>query len=304
MQLENTKVLEWKNINEFYTQAYENLFDLIKALIDEKECNIKKLKLILNNFINRYSYYLIEKEEIDANSIQDVLEYETKDDVIIQHLRSVERITEPLNKYPSKQFQEIRINLSNIDYKFSKLELSDYKKLTKEYYEFYLCLLECFREFISITSRNGFLPNTKKKKIEKTISYNNYQVFFFRFHELCSYIIENNSEPSVDNFFLSRRGVLSLLIAFYPYFTRKNLADKFRKDLSFDFLDNDTISELLHFSTGRELDIDDLRKIKDIFLIEEVGKINMIIKYLSFEFAEIEMTPRQKEKYREDPTGW
>lgn len=301
--MENKDILEYKNFWLFYKNLYTRLFKVINNIIDENHYNIRKLKDELNDFLDSYSYYILKKKLITKDE-----EKET-DKKILENLKGFDSFTETLNEFPSKEFNKIRLELTNTNpkYDISKLSMTNYTKLLQEYYSFFNQLILIIKNFIDITALNGFLPNIKSKSSLKTIGYANYDLFFTELEALKLKMSELTSTIRLNNIFKSRRCVLSVLVIFSPYFTKIEICNQLSKKLNYAFIEDEEILDKLKksynydsfLSMSKEMQKDLLETI--ITPLRE--NVSLIKRYISYEFGERDMSPRIKRKYAYDPVG-
>ena len=278
---------------------------MLNNLIDNKDNhNISYQKQLIKNFISRYSYYLIEKEELSVKTTLDIAEVVVSDAQIKEKLSSVDTFLTILEKYPSQEFIRIKEILLRKGYKYKHITIEDFSYYTKEYYNFFDDLLGVVKSFIEVTSTNGFLPSIKSNTIRKTIGFTNYQDFFNAIEELKQKGSEIGNKVTALNIFPVRRVALILLVTFYPYFTRKSIADEYIQNFSFDFLDDKETMLLIHRSTYEKPDSSLYKELNDKVITNLKSLILDVNKYISFEFGESEITPYKRQKFKTDPTNW
>lgn len=297
--MENPDILEYKNFYLFYKNLYERLFNLINLLIDEKEYNIIKLKNYTIDFLDNYSYYLLK---------QKLIEVEDKEKkALLDQLKDFDEFYKGLNKYPTIEYSRHRLEMIRNNYDLKKLLPSGQDYIVKEYYFFFQECLNIIKQFVSVTSDCGFLPNIKSKTALKSIGYANYDIFFTNLENLKQKASEITTNINLSNTFISRRCMYCILVVFSPYFKNQQTAIDLEKDLNFNFLNDDKIL----YNLRRVNSYDDLNKIP-FELSQELEKdlinplklnISLIKRFTSYEFGERDMSPTIKKKYSYDPTG-
>ena len=301
----NTDILEFKNFAIFYENLYKRLFELINHLIDDNQLNINSTRDKMNDFLDSYSYYIISKKIIEREDLnkEDIKE---KDSVILEKLNQFESFSESLNKYSTIEYNKIRFELIKNDYDLSKLSFNNYDLLMKEYYEFFNDVIIILSQFIEIASLNGFLPILKNNNSLKTIGFANYKAFFMELENLKLKMSGITTTIKLNNVFKCRRCVYSVLIIFSPYFKRQKIFNKLSKGLDFNFLNDQEIMK----DFKKSYDYDDFlnlpkelkEKLENKILIPIKTNVRLIKRYMSFEFGEIDMSPKLKKKYNYDPT--
>lgn len=294
-------ILEYKNFHLFYQNLYQRLFSLIDLLIDENEFNIMNIRNTLIDFLDNYSYYLVKRDYLTIEDTKvsgmDMLGYFKKFDEFYVELGS----------YPTKKYNKIRTHLVQADGDLRKLGFKDYKFLMEEYYKFYAECLKILKEFVSISSDSGFLPNIKKKSSTRNIGFANFDSFFLKLEEWKMKFSKITAEISVYNSLKARRCAYCLLIVFSAYFSNKELYAHIESRLGFDIIEDDVVMKLFFDSLGYDgfyymgsvMQEDIMSKVIDP-LKED---LSLVKRFTSYEFGELDMNPRIKKKYMEDPTG-
>lgn len=300
----NNNELEYKSFNLFYGNLYERLFNLINNIIDESHFNINKTKDELRDFLDNYSYYVIQKKQITREEHDKGVD---SDKNILNNIKEFDNFTKELNIYPSKDYIKYRQELKKNVYDLSKLNQTKYNYLIREYYLFFNEVIKILQNFINVTSINGFLPNVKSKSALKTIGWANYQAFFIKLEELKIKMSTITTTIKLNNVFKSRRCVLSILVVFSPYFTRMEIYEMFIKKLDFKFIGSDEVLLNLKKSYQYE-DLFSMPKyLKDNLNNEVVKPIkvntSLIKRYIALEFGERDLNPKIRRKYAYDPTG-
>jgi hypothetical protein len=298
--MEEDNILEYKNLYLFYEILYNRTFDLINILIDESTYDIYKIKTKLIDFLDWYSYYLIQKKLIEKDDLEE------KESKIIEKINNFSNFYKELNKYPSQNFLVSFKNYKGYDLDKSKLSNKDFYILNNEYYNFFDDVLEILRQFIKITSESGFFPQVKNKANVKNIGYANHDKFFKLLEELKSKISEITTQIDIINSFKSRRAINCLLIIFSPYFNNKNIIIDLLSKLNFNFVNNEDTMNKIKTSMYYEYYLlpQQLKKELDIIIIIPLREnISISKRLISYEFGEKDMSPRLKKKYNYDPTG-
>jgi hypothetical protein len=301
---ENTQVLEYKNFHLFYRNLYTRLFNLINNVIDEKHYSIINIKNELQDFLDSYSYYILQKKLITKEEQEKGLENE---DVILNNLKSFDTFTDTLKTYPSVEYVKCQQQAKELKFNMSKLSQESYNLLLREYYSFFNKVLQILNKFIFITSENGFLPNIKNRTALKTIGFANYDLFFQELEMLKLKMSSITSSITIKNIFHSRRCVFSVLVIFSPYFTKYGIFDKLVLNLDFKFIKDDEKLRFLRNALGVN-SLEDLGKetanvLKKDILNPLKENISLIKRYISYEFGERDLNPRITRKYGYDPTG-
>ena len=300
----NNNELEYKSFNLFYLNLYERLFTLINNIIDENHFNINKTKDELRDFLDNYSYYIIQKKQITREEQERGID---TDQNILDNIISFDSFTESLNSYPTKTFTKYRQELKTNGYDLSKLNQLKYNYILREYYKFFNEVVKILQSFINVTSVNGFLPNVKSKSSLKTIGWSNYQAFFIKLEELKIKMSTITTSIKLNNVFKARRCVLSILVVFSPYFTRMEIYEHFIKKLDFNFIGNDDTLRSLKKSYDYENLFSMPKHLRDSLSLEVVKPIkestSLIKRYIALEFGERDLNPKIRRKYAYDPTG-
>lgn len=304
MIIENNDQLEYKNLWLFYQNLYSRLFNLINDIVDEKEYNILKLRNKVNDFADSYSYYIIGKTILTKDNIKGKKLVESDED-ILKRLKDFDSFTESLNKFNTKEYIQVRLELMRCDYDLRKLTDPNFKLLTTEYYLFFNEAIKIIKNFIDIASSNGFLPNIKSKKSLKTIGYAQYDFFFKELENLKMKMSDITTDISMANIFKCRRCIYSILVIFSPYFKRVNIYSKLSQELNFDFLGDKNvlvnIKKTYDYKSFNHLP-KDLQEANLKILTPLKLNVSLIKRYMSYEFGEIDMSPTIKKKYGYDPT--
>lgn len=302
--MESKEILEYKNFYLFYNNLYTRLFNLINHIIDEKKYNIRIIKEETQDFLDTYSYYIIQKKLITKDEEEKGL---YSDENILKNLKEFNSFTNSLNDYPSQEYIKIRQELQRQDFSLEKLNQTQYNYLIREYYSFFNNILIILQNFIDVTSINGFLPNIKSKSALKTIGYTNYELFFTKLEELKLKMSEITTSINLTNIFKSRRCVMSILIIFSPYFTRLNLYEDFINKLDFKFITKDNVLTKIKKSYSYKDFYSLPQKLKQELSDEIINPIksntSLIKRYIAFEFGERDLNPKIKRKFGYDPTG-
>lgn len=298
--MDNPDTLEYKNFWLFYSNLYKRLFGLINIIIDENHFNILKVKNQMLDFMDSYSYYLLKKKLVT----KDENELLTSD--ILNLLRSFDKFTENITKYPSKEYTKIQIELKRNNYDINKISNINYKILIKDYYAFFDEILIILKDFIDTSSESGFLPNIKSKSSLKSIGYANYDLFFTQLEELKLKMSEVTTDINLRTLFKSRRCVYCMLVIFSPYFQKKEIYEELITKLNFEFINDDETINYIYKNNSYKNIIDiplaSIEKLDDVIMNDLKINISLIKRYISFEFGERDMSPRIKKKYGYDPT--
>lgn len=299
--VENNELLEYKNFHLFYENLYARLFNIINLLIDEKEYDIIKLKNTIIDFLDWYSYYLIKQKMI---SKEDRIRIDNDLLIDIQNFKS---FYSKITAYPSKEFNLYRLELIKQNYELNRIGETKQTLIIKEYYYFLEETLQIIKEFISISSECGFLPNIKSQTALKSIGYSNYDKFFINLENLKLKTSDITNNINLSNAFISRRAMYCLIICFSPYFKNKSVLKELEESLTFKFLENEEIfNKILKvnkynsiydipLTLGQELEKELIKPLKN--------NISLIKRFISFEFGERDINPTIKKKYAYDPTG-
>lgn len=299
---ENKEILEYKNLWIFYKNLYSRLFKLINLIIEERSYNIRLVKEELIDFTDNYSYYIIGKKILNEKEIKD---HKESDDIILKRLKEFDKFTESIDKFPSSEFIKIRRELLTYDGDVAKLGLEKYIKLVQEYYYFFNEVLKILAQFITIASLNGFLPNIKSQTALKTIGYANYDFFFAELENLKLQMSEITTHISLSNIMKCRRCIYSVLVIFSPYFKRQRITEELALTLDFEFLQDKTVLETMRNSSSYdsfEMMPSYMQERVNGILIPLKKNISIIKRYMSYEFGEVDMSPKIKKKYGFDPT--
>jgi len=297
-------ILKYKNFHLFYTNLYERLFKLINIIVDENQFNIKLVKDKVNDFLDSYSYYIIDKKILTRTDVTE--DKRESDEMILERLKNFDEFTASLNPFPSEEFIKIRRELERNDFNLSKLGDKQYNDLMREYYKFFDEVIKILQVFIGVASVNGFLPNILSKNSLSTIGYANYDYFFKELEALKIKMSEITTTLKVNNLFRCRRCMYSVLVIFSAYFKRKELFSKLASELDFTFLEDEKIMKDVKkgYNYNSVYDMSpDMRKNLNENIIDPLRhNISIIKRYMAYEFGEIDMSPRIKKKYGFDPT--
>jgi len=302
MITEDKEKLSYKNSYVFYQTLYKRLFSLINDIINEKQFNINSIRDKVVDFTDSYSYYIIGKKPIKTKEKEDKQE---NDETLLDKIKSFDSFTSSLAGYPSKEYVKSRTELIKQGYDLSKLSQANFKIVLNEYYVFFDKVLDIIKEFIQVSSVNGFLPILKSKKSLRTIGFANYDLFFGELENLKLNLSSITTTIRINNMFKSRRCAYCILIVLSPYFKRKKLFNQFRKDLNFSFLNDESQIDIVRRFYQYDNLIDVPKNLRvEIEKIVEPFKINVcyIKRYISFELGEIDLSPKLKKKYLYDPT--
>lgn len=298
---ENKEEIEYKNLHLFYKNLYNRLFNMIHLLIDEKHFNIKKIKNEVISFTDDYSYYIIGKPIIFKKTKK---ESHLTDKEVLQNIKNHDDFTSKLKSYPTQEYSKYRKELKKESYKIYRIGNDKYNYLVNEYYSFFDEVLNIVQEFIRAASENGFLPILKSKKSLRSIGYANYDTFFQELENLRIKMSDITKDINFTNLLKVRRSIYILLVVFSPYFKRNEIKQDLLNILDFEFIKNKENTQLM-------LRISDIDSIYDL-TSENREKITTIIKplkknisyikrYISYEFGELDMSPKLKNKYAYDP---
>jgi len=295
---DTNEILEYKNFFLFYKNLYTRLFDLIDLLIDEKDFNIKKVKNKVIDFLDSYSYYLLKQKMITK-------EDEVKSKLyLLEELKNFNQFFEPLTKYPSLDYIKVRYEYLRVSNVLTKLSDINYDTFIKEYYYFFEDTLQIIKKFISISSDCGFLPNIKSKTAIKTIGYANYDLFFTKLEELKLKVSDITSNIDISNSFKSRRCCYCILLVFSPYFKNKEVQEILESSLNFKFLeDKEIMINIRKASNYSTLPVELIQNLERDLLSNLKSNISNIKRFISYEFGEMDMSPKIKKKYAYDPTN-
>jgi hypothetical protein len=297
---QDENVLEYKNFYLFYKNLYTRLFNLIELLIDEKDFNIIKIKNNVIDFLDSYSYYLFKQKLIT----QDQAERTQKD--LLKELRDFDKFYKDLIPYPTNNFNKIKLEYLRADNNIFKLSNENYNELLKEYYYFFNKVLLILKDFIKISSDCGFLPNIKSKVSIKAIGYANYDLFFSRLEELKLKFSEITCKVDISNSFKSRRCAYCMIIIFSAYFTNKEIEEELEKELSFNFLEDEELLKKIKnvgsYKNYIDIPLKTRTELENKLLNDLKLNISCIKRFISFEFGEMDMSPKIKKKYAYDPT--
>jgi len=302
LDFNNQEEIEYKNLHLFYKNLYSRLFNLIHLLIDEKQYNIRRLKNEVITFTDDYSYYIIGKQILYKGDFNKEKE---KDNIILKRLKDHDSFTEKLNPYPSKEYTKYRKELKTYDYKIDKLGNTKYNYIVNDYYSFFDEVLTILYEFIRVAAANGFLPIMKSNKSARTIGFANYDTFFQEMENLRIKMSEITKDVNFTNLLRVRRSIYTVLIVFSSYFKRHAIKDELLNNLDFEFIKEEENTELIikltQYDSLDDMTTENRQKIKDIIGPLRTN-ISLIKRYISYEFGELDMSPKLKNKYGDDPT--
>ena len=291
-------VLDYSNLLIFYKTLYNRTFEFVNYLIEHKRYNIREVKERLNDYLDNYSYYMINNELVEKN--------EKKKDILLK-IQEFNNFTKNLSEYPSSQYVKIRRNYIDSKYLLSGLSKTEFENFVNEYYSFLTEVFNCLKEFINISSRNGFFPNIRSKKIEKSIGYTNYDHFFILLEDFKTNVSSITSSITPQNSLKVRRCMYALMIIFRPYFNDFNVAEQLIERVNFDILKDYKVIELMYKTLTYEsidhMGVDLVNDIDTNFLSELKESVSLIKRYVSYEFGEIDMSPRIKKKLAYVPLG-
>ena len=294
--------IEYKNLHLFYENLYRRLFDLINTIIDEKYYNINLIKNKVIAFTDDYSYYIIGKEILTKDSIKNT---EIKDEIVLAKLENHSKFTSKLDVYPTVEYIKYRKELKQNNYKIDSIGNTKYNHIISEYYTFFDEVLLVLKNFIGIASSNGFLPIMKSKKSVRNIGFANYDAFFKELENLRIKMSEITQDVNFTNLFKCRRAIYSVMIVFSSYFRRHSVKDNLLDNLDFNFLKEKENTELMiniyQYNSYDDMGFEKKQKINDI-IVPLKNNISMIKRYISYEFGELDMSPKMKNKYNFDPT--
>lgn len=293
-------VLEYKNFYLFYKNLYSRLFNLIELLIDEREFNIIKIKNNVIDFLDCYSYYLFKQKLITED------ETKRTQQQLLKELRGFDKFFKPIKQYPTEQFNKIKLEYIRNNNNIYSLSDTNYKEFIKEYYYFFNNVLLILKDFIKISSDCGFLPNIKSKVSIKAIGYANYDLFFTRLEELKLKFSDITCKVDISNSFKSRRAAYCMIIIFSAYFTNKEIEEELEQGLNFEFLEDEEllkkIKKVVRYNNYIDIPITIRSELENKILNNLKLNISCIKRFISFEFGEMDMSPKIKKKYAYDPT--
>jgi len=295
----NANELQFSNLNLFYQNLYSRLFELLNNVIDENQYNIRKLKDEIRGFTDDYSYYIIGKK------MKNIKEKEKETtEKILETIREHDQFTSVLNNYPSKDYILIRRELIKNNYNLNSLGKEKYNLLVREYYSFFVDIVNIIKSFVAIASVNGFLPVIRSNSSLKQVGFNNYNYFFQEFENLKMRLRDITTSVHINNLLKSRRAIYILLMTFEPYYKKKEVFQEIFNNLDFSFLQDDETLKLIQssyqYTSIDQMGYDDQKRMLN--LIQPLSTyISLAKRYLSREFGEAGMSPIVKEKYNEDP---
>jgi len=299
---EDKQGLLYKNSYLFYQVLYRRLFKIINEVIDENKFNINYISNIIIDFTDSYAYYIIGKKPIESK--EDNLKEESEEE-IKKKIIKFNKFTEELKKYPSKKFIKIRTELKRNDYDMNYMSVESFILLYREYYEFYNVVIDIIKNFIDISSKNGFLPIIKSQKRLRTIGFANYDLFFNELEELKSKLSEITQEIKLNNMLKCRRASYCVLLILSPYFKKKKIFKEIKKELNFKFLEEEDKIKAIkkYYQYDSFINIPSSIKITLNEILNPIKEnISYLKRYISYELGEIELSPRIKKKYYYDPT--
>ena len=304
MSSDNQEILEFKSFQIFYENLYKRLFELINHLIEDNQYNINTTRDKVRDFLDSYSYYIISKKVLERNDIdQDKRE---TDEIVLAKIKEFDKFSSELDKFSTIEYLKVRQELIKIEFDFSKLSFTNYNILMKEYYLFFNEVIIILKKFIEVASINGFLPILKNNNSLKTIGFANYKSFFMELENLKLKMSAITTTIKLNNVFKCRRCVYSVLVIFSPYFKRNKIFESLSDKLDFDFLNDEVIMKDFHKSYNYEDFYLLPRELKESLsskvLVPIKENIIIIKRYMSYEFGEIDMSPKLKKKYNYDPT--
>lgn len=294
------KKLQYMNSHLFYSILYKRLFKVINILIDHNDYNINYVNNHVKDFIDSYSYYLLKDELVES-------EEQENEDILIKLKSFEDEQFKEINKYPTKEYKDLRYTYLKNNSVLSDLSTSNYYSFVNEYYRYFDDVITVIQHFITVSSESGFLPNIKSKKSLKTIGFANFDFFFNELENLKVKVSDITAKIDSNNFFKSRRCMYCFLLVFTSYYQQIDTYKQLKESLDFSFINDKEVLKKLQLSQQYEaLDLmpKSLREYVEDNLINDLKtNISIIKRYLSYEFGELGLSPSKKKKYGYIPRG-
>jgi len=291
-----------KKLDLHYQNLFQNFFELINLIIDEKTYNIKKIKRRLQAVCDDNSYQLMGKDVIQEY-IDKGIELNSPEYISmkIQDFRN-NFYGEVLN-FPSDDFNKIRNILKNNQFKFEKLSYEEFKIMYVEYYDFFEQVIHVLQRFVEVSVKNGLFPMVDKRG--RTINFAKYDFFFIEFQNLKEKVSRMSEEVTSQNMLKIKRTLNLMVIVFQPYYKMKELNLMTLEKLKLEEYNSDEQVKLLYdmYILKDERKISNSLRLKQKELITQLeDTVSYVRGYMSNEFGEVGITPKIKKKYAHDPT--